>query len=124
MPLTEEDATRLEKLGHAAGAAEDPDGRARPLWTRAAFSRIADDGTGELRLQNVSGAFFFLKNDRCSVYADRPAGCRTYPFVLTPQGKLVRDEDCPWRREFAQPPGVQRRLIQITGTVAREAAQR
>src|SRR5439155_1550619 len=58
------------------------------------------------------------------LYADRPAGCRTYPFVLTPQGHVVRDEDCPWRREFAQPPGVQRRLIQITGTVAREAARR
>lgn len=105
MPLTEEDAARLAALGH----------------DRAKFTRLLD---GTLTLQNVEGACFFLKDERCSVYAQRPAGCRTYPFVLTPQGRVVRDEDCPWRREFSQPSGIQRKLIQITGTVAREAARR
>lgn len=107
MPLTDDDAARLSGLGHA----------------REAFS-LVDQETGELRLKNVDGACFFLKDDRCSIYAERPAGCRIYPFVLTPQGKVVRDEDCPHRREFRQAPGIQRRLIQITGTVAREAARR
>jgi len=108
MPLTEEDAARLESLGNP----------------REAFS-LVDAESGELRLRNVKGACFFLDaQGRCSVYASRPAGCRTYPFVLTPEGRLVRDVDCPWRREFAQPAGVQRRLIQITGTVAREAERR
>jgi Fe-S-cluster containining protein len=104
MPLTEEDARRLEALGHA----------------RAAFSRTLD---GALTLANVSGACYFLKDGRCSVYDERPAGCRLYPFVLTPEGRMVRDEDCPWRREFREAPGTRRRLLRVVAVVERERAR-
>jgi hypothetical protein len=106
MPLTEEDAARLDALGHA----------------RAAFSLVAADGT--LQLRNVDGACYFLKEGQCSVYADRPAGCRVYPFVLTPGGSLTRDPDCPWRHEFAAQPDARRRLLRIVAVVQREAATR
>ena len=104
MPLTQEDATRLASLGHES----------------AAFTRLLD---GTLTLQNVDGACFFLREGRCSVYASRPAGCRTYPFVLTPEGRMVRDEDCPWRREFPVEPGMRRRLLRIVAVVDRETAR-
>jgi uncharacterized protein len=113
MPLTEEDAARLAALGHA----------------RDAFSRVGEDGV--LYLQTVEPAradgkkpCFFLKEDRCSVYADRPAGCRVYPFILTLEGRVVRDDDCPWRREFKMETGVQRKLFRIATVVNTEAAKR
>jgi Fe-S-cluster containining protein len=111
MPLTEADAARLEGLGHA----------------RAAFS-IVDDATGELRLRNVDDgagrACFFLRGGRCSAYADRPAGCRTYPFVLDVGDRLARDEECPHRAEFVAAPGTRRRLATLVRAVDRESAHR
>lgn len=113
MPLTEEDAARLEGLGHA----------------RAGFSRLDEDGTLLLRTRDEPRAdgkrpCFFLRDERCSIYADRPAGCRIYPFVLTPEGRMVRDEDCPWRREFSAEAGLQRRLLKLASGIEREARAR
>lgn len=113
MPLTEDDAARLVALGHA----------------RAAFSRVLPDGTLALRTRDEPRAdgkrpCFFLRDGLCSVYDDRPAGCRTYPFVLTPEGRLARDEDCPWRAEFASQPATRRRLLRIVAVVQREATGR
>lgn len=107
MPITEEDAARLAALGH----------------DRAVFSRVdpADKG---LYLANVAGACHFLKDERCSVYADRPVGCRIYPWVMTEDGKLVRDEDCPHRAEFPVVPGTLRRIQKIAAVLSREAGKR
>lgn len=111
MPITEEDVARLVALGHP----------------RESFSRrSAEDGV--LYLQTVEGKegdpgkpCYFLKEGRCSVYADRPQGCRIYPFVMTEDGRIVRDEDCPWRREFAQDPALKRRIQRIATTLTKEA---
>ena len=105
MPLTEEDAARLAALGHP----------------RERFTRVLG---GTLTLNNVDGACYFLKDERCSVYADRPAGCRIYPFVLTAEGRMVRDVDCPHRAEFKAQPGLQRRLLRIVAVIGRETAGR
>lgn len=109
MPLAEEDARRLEALG----------------YVRADFARVLD---GALTLRNdptradEQGApCFFLQDGRCSVYADRPAGCRIYPFVLNERRKVVRDEDCPHRGEFRAPPGLERRLLRLVATIERES---
>jgi len=107
MPLTEADAARLEALGHK----------------RADFSLVNDEGV--LQLRNVEGACFFLKDEKCSVYAERPQGCRIYPFVMTEDGaRVLRDEDCPHRREFPHDASALRRIRIIHGTLAREAAKR
>jgi Fe-S-cluster containining protein len=111
MPLTEDDVARLERAGKR----------------RADFSFVDDDGT--LLLVNVQDGerrhCTFLVGGRCSVYADRPAGCRLYPFVLGPDAKrVVRDLDCPWRREFANDPAAGRRLQVVYGAIVAEAARR
>lgn len=114
MPLTEDDVARLEALGHE----------------REAFSFVSpEDGVVYLRtVEPVEGMpgrpCFFLKDDRCSVYADRPQGCRIYPFVLTEDGRLARDEDCPFRQEFAHDAGARRRLQRVVGQLAAEARRR
>ncbi len=52
--------------------------------------------TGLYQLRNVEGACFFLRGGLCSVYSDRPEGCRYYPVVLSADGrKCVRDKFCP-----------------------------
>lgn len=107
MPLTEEDAARLEALGHA----------------RAAFTTRGEGNV--LQLANVDGACFFLREGKCSVYDARPVGCTIYPFVMTDDGKRVlRDEDCPHRREFPHDATALRRIRVIHGTLLREAARR
>lgn len=111
MPLTEEDAARLAARGH----------------DRANFSRRgADDGV--LYLRTVEPAegdpgrpCYFLKDGKCSEYADRPAGCRIYPFVLTLDRHVVRDEDCPHRHEFPTDPSTRRRILRIAATLEKEA---
>lgn len=113
MPLTEEDAQRLAALGHDI----------------TLFSRIGEDRVRYLRTRDEPRGdgkrpCFFLRDGLCSVYASRPAGCRTYPFVLTLDGKVVRDEDCPHRAEFPRDPSLGRRLTRIAFTLSREAGSR
>lgn len=107
MPLTGEDVARLEALGH----------------DRAAFSIRGADGLVSLRTRDEDRKpCFFLKDDKCSVYADRPAGCRIYPLVLNAAHKVVRDEDCPHRREFPMDPAAKRRIERVL-TAARKLAE-
>jgi uncharacterized protein len=113
MPLTEEDASRLEALGFA----------------RASFSFVTEEGMMQLRTKDEPRAdgkrpCFFLEKNECSVYAARPTGCRVYPFVQTLDGIMARDEDCPWSAEFFPEPGTQRKLARVVLTVKREADAR
>jgi len=59
-------------------------------------------GYGHKRvLRNVGGRCFFLGKEGCTVYSDRPAGCRLYPLVYD-EGRRrgVLDSICPHREEF------------------------
>lgn len=99
MPITEDDARRLETLGHA----------------RAEFSFRNAEGFLQLRTRDAEGPkpCFFLSEGQCGVYASRPAGCRIYPLVLNDQRRVVRDEDCPHRVEFLLDPAAKRRIERI-----------
>jgi uncharacterized protein len=62
---------------------------------------IRDEADGPRRLRNIDGQCVFLNETGCSIYEDRPAGCRLYPLVMDPdthQGIL--DPDCPHTRHF------------------------
>ncbi len=54
---------------------------------------VVDRG-GERRLKNRDGRCFFLTDEGCSVYEDRPTGCRFYPMVLGDDGEVIVDPDC------------------------------
>lgn len=110
MPLTEEDISRLEALGHA----------------RAAFVAWSNDGTAQLNtVDPAEGATerpcFFLRDNKCGVYADRPAGCRIYPLVMNERSRVVRDEDCPHRAEFPLDPSAKRRIQRVVSNLAKRS---
>lgn len=108
MPLSEDDIARLEELGH----------------DRASFIAWSVEGTAQLQTVDATEGMpgrpcFFLKANQCSVYADRPQGCRIYPLVLNEHGRLARDEDCPHRAEFALDPAAKRRIQRVVSNLAR-----
>ncbi len=80
MPLTEDDIKRIKSRGY-------------PEW----YFVVWDDVP---RLRNVEGKCVFLKEDgSCSIYEDRPLGCRLYPLVYDPEKGAVLDNLCPKRDE-------------------------
>jgi Fe-S-cluster containining protein len=82
MPLIKSDIERLRSLG----------------FIREEFTIEVKE---EIRLRNVSGKCYFLKGKLCSVYKNRPEGCRIYPLVFEEDSnKYVLDSFCPYRKSF------------------------
>jgi len=56
---------------------------------------------GELRLRNLNGRCVFHNGKRCTIYNDRPEGCRLYPAVFDEnKGRVVLHAYCPHHKEF------------------------
>jgi Fe-S-cluster containining protein len=105
MTLTARDAKRLEAAGHRD------------------FCRVTDQG--ELRLVNRHGRCVFLRDGRCSVYADRPDGCRSYPLILDlDEDRVVRHDFCPHGAEFHFTDDDERRLRRSIAEEDRESVER
>jgi Fe-S-cluster containining protein len=49
---------------------------------------------GERRLRNVDAKCFFLSEKGCSIYNDRPQGCKFYPLVVDFKGNISIDKNC------------------------------
>ena len=103
MPLSRRDIERLQGQGH------DP----------AAFTLVEE---GFTFLTNVEGRCYFLgPGGRCSVYKDRPEGCRLYPLVLTEDMADFRlDHLCPHRAVVQPEEGHRTALLQLLDLIARE----
>jgi uncharacterized protein len=54
------------------------------------------DKQGYTLLKNRDGycVFYDLNKKQCSVYSDRPLGCRVYPVILDVEKGIVFDEIC------------------------------
>ncbi len=82
MPLTELDIKRICDLG----------------YNESEFVILVD---GEKRIRNVQDECFFLKDNQCAIYPDRPIGCRIYPLVFYEESKkAIIDTDCPYHDKF------------------------
>jgi len=82
MPLCGEDVARLTALGYKVRDFVYGHGRRRVL-------------------RNVGGRCFFLGEEGCKVYSERPEGCRLYPLVYDEgRRRCVLDSCCPHRDEF------------------------
>ncbi|MCA1812329.1 MAG: YkgJ family cysteine cluster protein [Halobacteriales archaeon] len=107
MPLSEQDAARLTALGHKG------------------FSRVDD---GWLLLRNERGACVFLRDGKCTVYEQRPEGCKLYPLIWYEDevggAGPGFDELCPWRDEFARTPEHERALRGLVQRLVRERSAR
>ena len=105
MTLTSEDVTRLEALGHTD------------------FYRVTD--SGGLQLVNQHGRCVFLVEETCSVYSDRPEGCRLYPLILdTKADRAGWDDFCPHVDKFEFRSEDERQLRRSIAVEEREAIER
>lgn len=105
MTLTNEDVERLRRRG----------ARGFIVW----------QDNGSIRLRNEKGRCVFLRHDVCSVYTDRPEGCRLYPLVLSVDGdRVVHDEFCPHAEDFHLGADAETRLRESLATEEREARER
>ncbi|HVL49168.1 MAG TPA: YkgJ family cysteine cluster protein [Candidatus Thermoplasmatota archaeon] len=128
MLLTEEDIARLEAKGHARERFVEIDGEGFASL-RNVPAAAPDEGHHCVFLTKTGGAPEGADPDHkpgwtCGVYADRPQGCRHYPLALTPEGRMVRDDECPHRAAFSIPPDGQRRLRALYNVVLKEAGRR
>lgn len=62
MTLSEEDITRIEKLGYK-------------------IEEFLEEKDGFMALRNIDNHCIFLKNKICSIYEIRPQGCKFYPLI-------------------------------------------
>jgi len=93
MELLEEDIDRISARGHL----------------RREFS--FQDDEGYILLRNRDGRCVFHDGSGCTIYPDRPSGCRTYPLIVNMEnGECVWDDDCPHTAEFVRDPEVERSL--------------
>ena len=78
MLLSKKDIKRLEKRG----------------FSQNQF--VTSDKQGYAQLKNRDGycVFYDLKNRQCSVYVDRPSGCKVYPVIFDEEKGIVLDDVC------------------------------
>ncbi len=65
-------------------------------------SSFAVESDGFKMLRNSSyGRCVFHDGKKCTIYSNRPAGCKLYPIVFDEDlNHPVRDRFCPYRDEF------------------------
>jgi Fe-S-cluster containining protein len=65
-------------------------------------SHFVRDSDGFKMLKNSSyGRCVFHDGKQCTIYANRPAGCRLYPIIFNENtNRPVKDSLCPFRSEF------------------------
>ena len=79
MLLSQQDIQRLTKRGYPTEK----------------FVRFDKEGYATLRNRQGHCVFLNPKTRRCTVYADRPEGCRVYPVVFDEEKGVVADTLCP-----------------------------
>lgn len=86
------------------------------------------DKQGYVQLKNRDGyCVFYDRNNRiCSVYVDRPSGCRVYPVILDEDKGIVLDTICESRSSISEEEKQLKgkRVIRLLKVVDREALER
>ena len=84
MLLLDDDVQRIKDLG----------------FTESYFAVDSDDGFKMLK-NGDQGRCVFHDGNQCTIYANRPAGCKLYPVIYDERiDRLVKDRSCPFRTEF------------------------
>jgi len=78
MLLSMQDITRLEKKG----------------FSKSYFAKFDRHCYAVLKNRDGYCVFYDLKQRQCSVYLDRPSGCRVYPVILDEEKGIVFDDIC------------------------------
>lgn len=85
MLLSREDIIRIQALGFS------PD------------DFCTQDSEGFYKLQNIDGACYFLENNQCKIYPNRPQGCKFYPIIFdVDSNKAICDSECPLKDSLSE----------------------
>jgi Fe-S-cluster containining protein len=85
MLLSKKDIKCLEKRG----------------FSQNQFVNFDENGYAVLKNHDGYCVFYDLKNHKCSVYEDRPVGCRVYPVIFDEETGIVLDDICKSRNTIA-----------------------
>jgi uncharacterized protein len=79
---------------------EDDLQRIAGLGFEESFFAIESEGFKMLR-NSSKGRCVFHDGEKCTIYSNRPAGCRLYPVIFDEgKNRPVKDRLCPYRDEF------------------------
>jgi hypothetical protein len=78
MLLSEKDISRLVNRG----------------FSKSFFAKFNKEGYIQLKNRDGYCVFYDNKKRRCSVYVDRPSGCRVYPVILDEEKGIILDDIC------------------------------
>jgi len=110
MLLSKRDIKRLEKTGFGLN-----------LF-------VVLDKHGYAQLRNREGYCFFYDrlNHQCSVYVQRPSGCRVYPVILDEDKGIILDGICESRKSITQSEKnlKGKRVIRLLEIIDSEALER
>jgi uncharacterized protein len=110
MLLSKKDIKRLERLGY-----KEKD-----------FALY--DKQGYVQLKNRDGycVFYDRLKRRCSVYSDRPSGCRVYPVILDEETGIILDNICESKGSITDQEKLVKgkRVIRLLEIIDAEAAAR
>jgi Fe-S-cluster containining protein len=69
---------------------------------------------GKRQLKNSAGRRIFHNGRRCTIYNDRPEGCRLYPIILCEDtGETALDSYFPHHGKFQVTPSISREVIKL-----------
>jgi Fe-S-cluster containining protein len=102
MPLLNEDIERIVKLGFDK-------------------STFIYEHEGWLQLKNIDGRCFFHDGKKCTIYNNRPEGCKNYPVIFDDDTSCVRlDDDCPYSNQFELSKSIRERVVKLVSKLKRE----
>src|SRR5665648_62346 len=109
MLLSKKDIKRLENKG----------------YSKNQFVRYDKQGYAELKNRDGYCVFYDLVKRQCSVYIDRPSGCRVYPVILDEEKGIVLDTICESRNTIldAEKRVKGKRVIKLLKVIDSEALE-
>jgi Fe-S-cluster containining protein len=110
MLLSQKDIKRLEKKG----------------FSQNYFVHYDKQGYAQLKNREGYCVFYDLKNHQCSVYVDRPSGCRVYPVIFDEEKGVVLDSICQSRSTITEKEKnlKGKRVIKLLERIDSEAVKR
>jgi Fe-S-cluster containining protein len=80
---------------------------------------------GKRQLKNSAGRCIFHNGRRCTIYDDRPEGCRLYPIIFREDtGEAVLDSYCPHHAKFQVTPSISSEVIKLVRRLDVETKRR
>ena len=110
MLLSKRDIKRLEKTGFGQNL----------------FAVLDKHGYAQLRNREGYCFFYDRLNHQCSVYVQRPSGCRVYPVILDEDKGIILDSICESRESITQSEKnlKGKRVIRLLEIIDSEALER